>query len=149
MDENRHDLLPLPQCRMGFRTMGVFRCLLQGKGHTNPCHVVCKRAQILDLQGVFSTMSRKRSSDPAKPCTFSMPTSVHTRLNNHLSFEMSRSAWITSAIQAKLEGESSNNSLEHWTTDELLQEMLYSRFKDDQNNADAIKEMIRTIRLLL
>ena len=94
-------------------------------------------------------MSRKRSSDPAKPCTFSMASSLHTRLNNHLSFEMSRSAWIASAIEAKLSGESSNDSLEHWTTDELLQEMLYSRFKDDQNNAGAIKEMIRTIRLLL
>ncbi len=94
-------------------------------------------------------MSRKRSSDPAKPCTFSMPTSLHTRLNNHLSFEMSRSAWIAAAIESKLTGESSNDSLDHWTTDELLQEMLYTRFKDDENNHAAIKEMIRTIRLLL
>ncbi len=94
-------------------------------------------------------MSRKRSSDPAKPCTFSMPASMHTRLNNHISFGMSRSGWITSAIQAKLDGESSNDSLEHWTTDELLQEMLYTRFKTDENNHAAIKEMIRTIRILL
>jgi len=91
-------------------------------------------------------MSRKRSNDPARPLTFSMPTSMHTRLNNHLSFESSRSAWITAAIRAKLEGEATNESLDAWTNDELLQELLYS---DRLKASPAAKEMVRTIRLLL
>ena len=91
-------------------------------------------------------MSRKRSSDPAKPCTFSMPSSLHTRLNNHLSFEMSRSAWITAAIESKLNGDKTNDSLDHWTTDEILQELLYSeRLKTNP----AALEIVRTLRLLL
>jgi len=91
-------------------------------------------------------MSRKRSNDPARPLTFSMPSSMHKRLNNHLSFESSRSAWITAAIKAKLEGESSNESLDAWTTDEILQELLYSQRLVKSPGA---QEMVRTIRLLL
>jgi len=75
-----------------------------------------------------------------------MPASMHTRLNNHLSFESSRSAWITAAIKAKLDGESSNNSLDAWTNDEILQELLYS---ERLAKSPAAKEMVRTIRLLL
>ena len=75
-----------------------------------------------------------------------MPTSIHTTLNNHLSYEMSRSAWITSAIIAKLNNDKTNDSLDHWTTDEILQELLYSdRLK---SNAAAL-EIVRTLRLLL
>ena len=75
-----------------------------------------------------------------------MPSSLHTRLNNHLSFEMSRSAWISNAIIAKLDGDVTNDSLDHWTTDEILQELLYSnRLK---SNAAAL-EIVRTLRLLL
>lgn len=76
-------------------------------------------------------MSRPRSSDPAKPLTFSMPTSLHTRLNNHISFEMSRSAWIANAIVAKLDRDGEGD-VDHWTTDELLQELAYGRFKDNK-----------------
>ena len=75
-------------------------------------------------------MSRPRSSDPAKPLTFSMPTSLHTRLNNHISFEMSRSAWIANAIVAKLDRDGQGD-VDHWTTDELLQEIQYARCHDD------------------
>jgi len=83
-------------------------------------------------------MSRPRSSDPAKPLTFSMPTSLHTRLNNHISFEMSRSAWIANAIESKLNRDGEGD-VDHWTTDELLQELLYVRFKDDKSLASQIK----------
>ena len=83
-------------------------------------------------------MSRPRSSDPAKPLTFSMPTSLHTRLNNHISFEMSRSAWIANAIESKLNRDGQGD-VDHWTTDELLQELLYVRFKDDKSLASQIK----------
>ena len=77
-------------------------------------------------------MSRPRSSDPAKPLTFSMATSLHTRLNNHISFEMSRSAWIANAIVAKLDRDGEGD-VDHWTTDELLQELAYGRFKDNKS----------------
>ena len=83
-------------------------------------------------------MSRPRSSDPAKPLTFSMATSLHTRLNNHISFEMSRSAWIANAIESKLNRDGQGD-VDHWTTDELLQELLYVRFKDDKSLASQIK----------
>ena len=83
-------------------------------------------------------MSRPRSSDPAKPLTFSMPNSLHTRLNNHISFEMSRSAWIANAIESKLNRDGQGD-VDHWTTDELLQELLYVRFKDDKSLASQIK----------
>ena len=83
-------------------------------------------------------MSRPRSLDPAKPLTFSMPTSLHTRLNNHISFEMSRSAWIANAIESKLNRDGQGD-VDHWTTDELLQELLYVRFKDDKSLASQIK----------
>ncbi len=83
-------------------------------------------------------MSRPRSSDPAKPLTFSMPTSLHTRLNMHISFEMSRSAWIARAIEAKLDRDG-DGDVDHWTTDELLQELQYERFKDDKSSAGQIK----------
>jgi len=87
------------------------------------------------------TMSRPRSSDPAKPLTFSMPTSLHTRLNNHISFEMSRSAWIASAIQSKLDRDG-HATIEHWTTDEILEELWAERFNDDVS----IRRQIEFIR---
>ena len=75
-----------------------------------------------------------------------MPQSLHTRVNNHLSFETSRSAWITAAIRAKLEGEKSNDSLDHWTTDEILQELQYS---DRLKQNPAAQEIVRTLRMLI
>jgi hypothetical protein len=59
---------------------------------------------------------------------------------------MSRSAWISTAILAKLDGDVTNNNLDHWTTDEILQELLYSsRLKTNP----AALEIVRTLRLLL
>lgn len=59
---------------------------------------------------------------------------------------MSRSAWITAAIEAKLNGDKTNDNLDHWTTDEILQELLYSeRLKSNP----AALEIVRTLRLLL
>jgi len=83
-------------------------------------------------------MARPRSSDRSVPCTFSMPSSLDTRLKNHISFEMSRSAWIANAIEAKLNRDG-HGDVDHWTTDELLQELQYERFKDDKSLASQIK----------
>ena len=47
-------------------------------------------------------MSRRRSTDPAIPVSVAMPRSLHTRLNEILSYKSSRSAWIVDAIKLKL-----------------------------------------------
>ena len=47
-------------------------------------------------------MSRKRSMDPAVRISFSMPRSLVQRLDHHLSYNASRSAFIAGAIKAKL-----------------------------------------------
>tara|TARA_R110000822_G_C15156086_1_gene477750 strand:+ start:513 stop:752 length:240 start_codon:yes stop_codon:yes gene_type:complete len=60
-----------------------------------------------------------------------MKTSLDTRLKNHISFGMSRSAWIANAIEAKLDRDGEGD-VDHWTTDELLQELAYGRFKDNK-----------------
>lgn len=83
-------------------------------------------------------MSRPRSSDRSVPVTFSMKTSLDTRLKNHISFEMSRSAWIVKAIESKLNRDGQGD-VDHWTTDELLQELQYERFKDNNTLASQIK----------
>jgi len=80
-------------------------------------------------------MSRPRSSDPAKPLTFSMPGSLHTRLNNHISFEMSRSAWISAAIKSKLIGESNAMSLSNYPTRELIASLSSREEIDDTMKA--------------
>jgi len=67
-----------------------------------------------------------------------MKRSLDTRLLNHISFGMSRSAWISNAIEAKLDRDGQGD-VDHWTTDELLQELQYERFKDDKNLASQIK----------
>ena len=59
-------------------------------------------------------------------------------MKNHISFGMSRSAWIANAIEAKLNRDGQGD-VDHWTTDELLQELLYVRFKDDKSLASQIK----------
>ena len=83
-------------------------------------------------------MARARSLDRSVPVTFSMPTSLDTRLKNHISFGMSRSAWIANAIEAKLNRDGQGD-VDHWTTDELLQELEYERFKDDKSLSSQIK----------
>jgi len=45
---------------------------------------------------------------------------------------MSRSAWIANAIVAKLDRDGQGD-VDHWTTDELLQELQYERFKDNKS----------------
>ena len=65
-------------------------------------------------------MSRRRSSDPADKITISLPRSLNNRLNEHLSYSMSRSAWITSAIRDKLNGDSDGVKLSEATLEQLV-----------------------------
>jgi metal-responsive CopG/Arc/MetJ family transcriptional regulator len=44
----------------------------------------------------------RRSSDPSIKFSISIPTSVNNKLERHLSYDQSRSRFISSAIQEKL-----------------------------------------------
>ena len=68
-------------------------------------------------------MSRRRSADPAIPVSISVPRSLHTRLNELLSYKQSRSAWICGAMLAKFK---SFDVLQQQESKELLYE-LYGR----------------------
>ena len=47
----------------------------------------------------------RRSSDPSIKFSISIPTSVNNKLERHLSYNQSRSRFISSAIEEKLEGD--------------------------------------------
>ena len=47
----------------------------------------------------------RRSSDPSIKFSISIPTSLNNKLERHLSYDQSRSRFISSAIQEKLEGD--------------------------------------------
>lgn len=48
-------------------------------------------------------MSRRRAADPTKAISITLPESLLRRLDNYLSYEASRSAYIASALQRKLD----------------------------------------------
>lgn len=47
-------------------------------------------------------MSRRRSTNPTKAISITLPQDLLTRLDNHLGYNQSRSAFIASTLQAKL-----------------------------------------------
>ena len=47
----------------------------------------------------------RRSSDPSIKFSISIPTSINNKLERHLSYNQSRSRFISSAIEEKLEGD--------------------------------------------
>ena len=70
-------------------------------------------------------MPRRRSLDPAERISFSMKRSLIMRLDHHLSFNSSRSAWITNAIEAKLrQAEEQPSIIEATPTKDLLLELI-------------------------
>lgn len=48
-------------------------------------------------------MSRRRSTDPTKAISITLPESLLRRLDNYLSYTSSRSAYIASALERKLD----------------------------------------------
>ena len=75
-------------------------------------------------------MSRRRSADPTKAIQITLPRSILNRLDNHLSYSQSRSAYIASAVKAKLD-ENEAFSIKDIPTSRLRME-LYHR---DQTSA--------------
>ena len=49
-------------------------------------------------------MSRRRSADPTKAISVTLPERLLRRLDNYLSYESSRSAYIADALEKKLNG---------------------------------------------
>ena len=48
-------------------------------------------------------MSRRRSSNPTKAISITLPNALLVRLDNYLSYESSRSAYIADALKKKLD----------------------------------------------
>ena len=49
-------------------------------------------------------MSRRRSSDPTESIRITIPKSIHNQILDRIGVDASRSAWISAACRAKLEG---------------------------------------------
>lgn len=71
-------------------------------------------------------MSRRRSTDPAIPVSIAIPRSLHTRLNELLSWRSSRSKWVCDAITAKLKAVSAKRqTIDAMSSNNLLFELFY------------------------
>lgn len=54
-------------------------------------------------------MSRRRATDPTKAISITLKQSLLDRLDRHLSYEASRSAFIAKALERMLDGKDSFN----------------------------------------
>ena len=88
---------------------------------------------------VVEEMSRRRSTDPVDKITISLPRSMRNQLDDRLSFESSRSAWIANAIKLKLTSEE-GMKLNDATLEQLVVRAL--RLCDDHS---AEKQMLLTV----
>jgi metal-responsive CopG/Arc/MetJ family transcriptional regulator len=61
----------------------------------------------------------RRSSDPSIKFSISIPTSLNNKLERHLSYDQSRSRFISWAIQSKLE-EKTAPTISELTTRQLM-----------------------------
>jgi len=50
-------------------------------------------------------MPRRRSTNPTKAISITLPESLLRRLDNYLSYESSRSAYIAKALERRLDGQ--------------------------------------------
>lgn len=85
-------------------------------------------------------MSRRRSADPADKITISLPRSLNNRLSEHLSYSMSRSAWIAGAIRDKLNGSDDRLTLSDASLESLVVTALH---RCDDFSAE--KQMLLTV----
>ena len=78
-------------------------------------------------------MSRRRSSDPTKAISITLPESLLRRLDNYLSYTSSRSAYIADALEKKLNGQRA------FSSDDLETEALvrYLVERDIPSNIDS------------
>ena len=84
------------------------------------------------FEELVSVMSRRRSNDPAIPISIAIPRSLHVRLNELLSWQSSRSAWVCSAIKAKLHAHSvKSQTLASISNSQLLFELHMRQVVDE------------------
>jgi len=68
-------------------------------------------------------MSRRRSADPTKAISITLPESLLRRLDNYLSYTSSRSAYIADALEKKLD-EQKGFSFDDIETEALVRYLL-------------------------
>ena len=71
----------------------------------------------------------RRASNPTRKFTISIPGNLYHQLEQLLSYDQSRSAYISSAIAEKMHKDNSVN-LEQWSKLELVEELVYRVDKD-------------------
>ena len=71
----------------------------------------------------------RRASNPTRKFTISVPGVIFHKLEQLLSYDQSRSAYISSAIAEKMNKDKLFN-LEQWSKLELVEELLYRVSKD-------------------
>lgn len=71
----------------------------------------------------------RRSTNPTRKLSITIPNSLFEQLNNHLSYEQSRSGYISSAIAEKMQKDYSVD-LAEWSKIELIEELIYRVDKD-------------------
>ena len=67
-------------------------------------------------------MSRPRSRDKSVPISLAIPTSLLMKLENHLSYDASRSKWICGAIENKIL-DIRHNPIDDRTTRQLMSQL--------------------------
>lgn len=72
-------------------------------------------------------MSRPRSVDPAIPVSIAIPRSLHTRMNELLSYKQSRSRWVCDAIKAKIDAHDNESQVIESITDKRLLVLCFNR----------------------
>jgi len=91
---------------------------------------------MVDVQGVLG-MSRPRSLDPAVRISFSMPRSMILRLDSLLSYNASRSKWITSAIKEKMKSDEDKMSgLDDSTLKDLIGFATSHKYRSQMTDAE-------------
>jgi len=71
----------------------------------------------------------RRASNPTRKFTISVPGVIFHQLEQLLSYDQSRSSYISSAIAEKMHKDNSVN-LEQWSKLELVEELVYRVDKD-------------------
>ena len=72
-------------------------------------------------------MSRRRSNDPAIPVSIAIPRSLHTRMNELMSYKQSRSKWVCNAIQAKIDAHNDESQVIESISNKRLLVLCFNR----------------------
>ena len=71
----------------------------------------------------------RRASNPTRKFTISVPGTIFHQLEQLLSYDQSRSSYISAAIAEKMHKDNTVN-LEQWSKLELVEELVYRVSKD-------------------